>query len=121
MKPLLKKELPFFLKRFDNFRDCEFRSLNILSSSTIELTFAVQDKNRDFDWISLTLEFNNIKDARLLQDKQIPLIDMSDGITLIVDDSKFAFAISECYNLSSILNSSLYIIAETIKYQEGEF
>jgi hypothetical protein len=121
MKPILKKEIASFLKRFDNFRDAELRSLEIISATSIKLVFATQDSSRAFDWITIKLEFNGVSDAKLIQEKQLSFIDMSEGITLLEHQNKFAFAISECYNATSILNSSLYIMADNLKYQEEQF
>ncbi|MBN2815445.1 MAG: hypothetical protein JXQ67_02080 [Campylobacterales bacterium] len=121
MKPLAQTQLQTFLKRFENFKDAELRSLKILSPTAMQLTLAVQDSARAFDWITITLEFNGVSDAKLLDEQQLLFIDMSEGISLIFEDNLFAFGISECYNISSIKNSSLYLIAESLKYEEGQF
>ena len=121
MRPLLQTDIVPFLKRFDNFKDAEFRSLEIISPLLITLTLAVQDASRAFDWITITLEFSGISDAKLLEEQQLSFIDMSEGISLISIENKFAFATSECYNISCIKNSSLYLIADSLKYQEGQF
>ncbi len=121
MKPLLYKELNSFLQRFNNFKDAEFRSLDIISATTIKLTFAAQDNARAFDWVTIELEFNGVSDAKLVQDKHLSLLDMSEGITLLKDENKFAFGLSECYNISDILTSSCYILADSLKYKEGQF
>jgi len=121
MKPLLQTELQTFLKRFNNFRDAEIRSVKILSATNIELTFALQDSARAFDWITLTLSFYGVSDARIVDDKKLAFVDMSEGITLIFKDNLFAFGAGECYNISTLKNSALYLIAENIKYQEGQF
>lgn len=109
------------LERFENFKDAEFRSLEVLSPEQLNLTFAVQDKAREFDWITLSLEFSGITDAKLLQESKMKLIDLSDGINIIKTDTGFAFGIGECYNISTIKSSSCYIIANTLKYEEGLF
>ena len=67
MKPLHLNELPAFNERFSHFKDAEFRSLNIISPLHIQTTFAVQDSARAYDWITITLEFNGVSDARLLE------------------------------------------------------
>ncbi|QSZ43020.1 hypothetical protein GJV85_13195 [Sulfurimonas aquatica] len=121
MKPLSKNEIPSFLERFGNFKDAEFRSLEVLSASQIKLTFALQDKARAFDWITLELEFSSIEDARLLDNNKLSFVDMGDGCSLIHDDEKFAFGIGECYNISIIKNSTCYLVSNNLKYQEGLF
>lgn len=118
MKPLTNTEE--FTKRFGNFIDGEIRSIEIISPTTMRITLAGQDSARSFDWITVTLEFNGVSDARLLDQSKLSLIDMSEGLT-IINDNKFAFAIGECYNISSIKSSTLYIECNGLKYEEGAF
>jgi len=121
MKPLLEKELPSFLQRFDNFKEAEFRSLEMISPTQISITFATQDNARAFDRVTIKLEFTNVTDAKLLQESKISLINISDGISIIYNNNKFAFTIAECYNISDIKNTTLYIISDSLKFQEGIF
>ncbi len=120
MKPLLAKDLAAFMQRFNNFKDGEFRSLEVISPTTMKITLAGQDEARAFDWISLELELNGVNDARLLDSSKLHLVDMSEGVNLI-HDGGIAFGIGEYNNLSSIKNSPCYIICTDIKYQEGNF
>ncbi|DAB27572.1 MAG: hypothetical protein A2513_01230 [Sulfurimonas sp. RIFOXYD12_FULL_33_39] len=121
MKPLLKKDIESFLKRFESFVDSELRSINIISPSIVKITLATQDSARGFDWITLELEFNGISDAKLVENSKLVHVDMSDGVSLIFADNQFTFAIS-CYNsASNITNSICYIKATSIKYIEGLF
>lgn len=121
MKPLLRHELQEFCERFENFQDAELRSLKLISPTDIELTLAVQDKARAYDWISLMLAFNTITDAKLIEDEKLHLVDMNDGAAIIDSDGMFAFGIGQCYNSSTVKSSTLYIISENLKYQEGSF
>jgi len=119
MKPITNIEK--FLKRFDSFKDGELRSMKIISPTVMLVTLAVQDSAREFDWITVDLEFNGITDAKLLDESKLSLIDMSDGISIINNDKKFAFGIGECYNISSIKNSTSFIESQSLKYKEGSF
>ena len=121
MKPLALNELPAFTERFSSFKDAEFRSLEIISPLQIRTTFAVQDSARAYDWITITLEFNGVSDARLLESTKLSFVDMSDGANLIKDETLFAFGIGECYNISTLKSASCYIIATSLKYEEGLF
>ncbi|WP_297441142.1 hypothetical protein [Sulfurimonas sp.] len=109
------------LDRFDNFKDAQLRLVEVVSPSHIKVTLGVQDKARDFDWISLTLEFTGIVDARLPKENQLEFIDMSDGVSILKDDNKFVFAIGACYNISTIKNSIFYIISTDLKSYESPF
>jgi hypothetical protein len=119
MKPLLKKDLSTFLKRFNDFRDAELRSLEIISPTAVKITLEAQDSAREFDWITISLELSGISDANLPQNSKLPHIDMSDGITIIFTDTQIAFGIGNYDNFSNITNSICYIKATSIKYQES--
>jgi len=121
MKPLTQNNIPAFLERFNNFKDAEFRSLEIISPLKIKLIFALQDAARAFDWITIELEFNGVSDARLLEQKRLSFVDMSEGVNIVKNDDLFAFGIGECYNISNIKNSICYLIATDLKYREGLF
>ena len=108
-------------ERFSNFVDAELRSLEILSPTEITLTMALQDKARDFDWITLQLHFSGVSDARLVDEKQLSFIDMSSGATLLEEGTLVAFGSGECYNIEDIKNQTLYIIANTLKTSESAF
>ena len=120
MKPI-PNNLNAFLERFNHFKDAEFRSMDIISPLQIKLTFALQDAARAFDWITITLEFNGVNDARLLEPNRLAFVDMSDGANIVKDGNLFAFGIGERYNISNIKNSICYLIANDLKYEEGLF
>lgn len=119
MKPLLKKDLSPFLKRFDDFRDAELASLEIVSPTTAKITLKAQDSAREFDWATISLELSGINDANLPQSSKLPHIDMSDGITIISTDTQIAFGIGSYDSFTNITDSICYIKATTIKYQES--
>jgi len=108
------------LERFEHFKDAEFRSVQIISATQIKLIFAVQDKARAYDWITMELDFYGVSDAKLIEDTKLSFIDMSDGIS-IFKDTLFLFAIGEYNNSTNINDSLFYIKADNIKYKEGSF
>ena len=119
MKPLTNSEE--FLKRFDNFRDGEFRSIEVISPSKMLVILAGQDEARAFDWISVKLEFNDVSDARLLDSSKLSLLDMSDGISMINNGNNITFGIGKCDNEANVKSSSTYIESKTVKFEEGQF
>lgn len=121
MKPLLAKELQTFLKRFDNFIDCEIRHVEVISPTTVKITITAQDSARGFDWLCIEFEFNGISDAKLLDNSKLLHVDMSDGISLIYEENSFAYGVGNYNNLSGIKNAVSFIISSSIKYEEGPF
>ncbi|MGE4396028.1 MAG: hypothetical protein AB7D34_01085 [Sulfurimonas sp.] len=121
MRPLLKKEIDTFLDRFGRFVDSEFRSIEIVSPSTVKITLAAQDSARGFDWITVDLEFDGVSDANLPQSSKLPHLDMSDGVTLISKGDLFAFGVGSYDALSNITDSLCYIKAGSLKYSQGAF
>ncbi len=108
-------------QRFNNFKDAELRSIETVSPTHIKLTLALQDAARAFDWITLELDFTGVSDARLLEHEKLAYVDMSEGASLLHVKKEFAFGIGACYNIQAIKNSTLYIISQDVKYQEGQF
>ena len=121
MKPLSSSAIENFLERFDNFVDAEFRSVEIVDPFEIKVTLAAQDKARDFDWVTVSLLFSGVEAANLVEENQLAFLDMSEGVSILFEDTHFAFGTTKCYNTSALQSASLYIIAKTLKYEEGAF
>ena len=119
MKPLTNVEE--FLKRFNNFKDGELRSIEVISPTKMLVTLAGQDEARAFDWVSIKLEFNNVSDARLLDNSKLSFVDMSDGISMINNGNSIIFGIGDCNNEAKMKSSSSYMESQTVKFEEGQF
>ncbi|MDF1875291.1 hypothetical protein JHD48_06060 [Sulfurimonas sp. SAG-AH-194-I05] len=119
MKPL--DNVAKFLKRFDHFKNGELRSIDIIDATTMLVTLAGQDEARAFDWVSMKLEFTDVKDARLLENAKLSLLDMENGISIIKNRNTLAFTIGECYNISNLKSATCYIESTYIKYEEDLF
>jgi len=76
MQPLLSNKLTEFLDRFVSFEEAEFRNIEILNPTTIVLTFAIQDKNRAYDWITIKLEFSGVSEASLIDNNKLSFVNM---------------------------------------------
>lgn len=112
MKPLTKSALKDFLERFEYFKDGEFRNIEINSPTNITLTFATQDSSRSYDWVTISLEFDSVSDASLLDNSSLEHVDMNDGIEITNDGTEFAFKIN---------NSTCHVKSSSLKYEEGQF
>jgi len=121
MKPLLQKDIASFLERFCHFQDGEIVSLSLISPNEIHLCIATQDKKRAFDWIHLDFVFFGIENARLLENVQLQMVDLSEGISLIAQSQKIGLALGKYNSLSTMEDAQFYIIAHDVKYEEKTF
>jgi hypothetical protein len=120
MKPLHSFDIPKFLDRFDAFCNAELSSLEILSPTTLKLTLQTQDKQRAFDWISLELLFEEVQDAKLVEESKLSFVDMQEGISLMFQDGTF-YCFHGRYSVKNgTINALCYIISKSLKYQELE-
>ena len=121
MKPLLPKQIPELLTRIDHAIDGELRSIimNHPQSFTVELS--VQDKNRGYDWINIAFEVDGIVDARLIDEEKLELVDMSEGLSILIEEGTFSLAIGKYKRLETLKDATLYLIGSSIKYEERPF
>lgn len=108
-------------ERFNSFIDSEFKELVVIDPRSFKLTLNVQDKARDFDWIGLEFNFDGVSDAHLVDSSKLKFIDTSDGVSIFEENQKFYFGVGSYQNDSSIKNSQLYFVSNTIKYEEIAF
>jgi len=108
MKPLLTKEINNFLKRFDYFQNSEFRHVETNSPTNISITLTAQDEAKAFDWVSITLMFDGVSDALLLDNNKLNFLNMEDGISILYKGNKFYFGIGKCENISAIKTSTCH-------------
>ncbi|MEA3522410.1 MAG: hypothetical protein U9R50_05500 [Campylobacterota bacterium] len=121
MKPLHVSDIETFTKRFDYAIDGELRSLTILNPTTMTLRLSVQDEGRGFDWIDLELEVSGVNDARLVQESKLSFLDMSEGISILFEDSNVIVCIGDYSSFDAAQNAPLFIRGSGLKYQENEF
>lgn len=121
MKPLLPNSFKTFLQRFNNFKDAEIRSFEVISPTNITLTLAAQDSARAHDWITVTLSFEGVTNAKLIEENRFSFVDMSEGISLLNEADSIAIGIGFYNNLNAIQNATSFIISKSLKYQEGKF
>jgi hypothetical protein len=121
MKPLLPNNFKTFLQRFNNFKDAEIRSFEVISPTNIILTLATQDSARAYDWITVTLAFEGVHNAKLIEENRFSFVDMSEGISLLNEENNIAFGIGFYNSMNAIQNATSFIISKSLKYQEGQF
>ncbi len=121
MRPLISSSASILLERIEHTKGGELRSIIMQDPTTFTLTFSVQDRNRGFDWINIAFEISGIYDARLIDDKKLAFVDMSDGVSILFEDSECGLLFGDYRSLDSAADSVIYMLGDSIKYEELPF
>jgi len=121
VKPLASASAAALLERIDYAVDCEIRSVTILSPTSIAIRFSVQDRGREFDWIDIIFEVNGVDNAHLIDEEKLPHVDMSEGISIIIEGTRTGIGIGRYVSLANLCDSPLCLIGSSIKYEEASF
>ncbi len=121
MKPLYANKTPELLQRIDNAIDGELYAVTMNSPLNFTVELSVQDTNRGNDWINIAFEVDGVSDARLVDDEQVSFIDMADGVSIVFEEGKCAFAIGKYNALASVKDAAFYLTGTSIKYEERPF
>lgn len=119
VKPLSASTLKNLLERIDFAREGQIRSLIPLSPTSIEIRFSVQDIARGYDWIDVLFRVDGVNDAKLMSDNVLRSLDMSEGITVEINDKNCALAIGSYSGRCD--EAPCYILGSTIGYEELPF
>jgi len=120
MKPLTPTALKKLLKRFDSFKGNEICSLTIISPLEIELELTAQDSARAFDWVKVRFLFQGVSDARLVDASKLAYLESSEGVCITYAENAYYFCLGS-YTPASYRDAQLYIVAQSIKYDESSF
>jgi len=121
MKPLLPNKFQELLTRIDQAIDGELITVTMNNPQNFTIELSVQDKNRGYDWINIAFEVDGISDARLLDDKSLALVDMSEGISLIEENGEIGICIGKYTALSALRDAKMFLIGQSVKYEERAF
>ena len=122
MKPLVtQKSVKMLLERFERGIDAQNIRITVKSATKIEVQLSLQDTHREYNWIDVVFEIDGVSDARLLEENQLAHIDMSEGFSLIVTSCVTGFCIGNYTNSSNFRDSCLFIVGESLKYNELPF
>ena len=119
IKPLSASTLKNLLERIDNAAGGEIRSLTPLSPTSVEIRFSVQDIARGYDWIDVLFRIEGVNDAKLVSDNVLRSLDMSEGITVEINDKSCALAIGSYTGRAN--EAPCYILGTSIGYEELPF
>jgi len=120
MKPLYNSLLDELYKRCNEFIDAELLSVEVLTPTTIKLLLNTQDKARGYDWIALELLFEDVEDARIVENSKLKHIDSSEGLGFFYKEGKFVFHCGNSNRKSGTKDAICYIISNNLRYNEIE-
>ncbi len=113
------EQIDSLLEKYDYFRAAQIRSIEPTSESSKILTLVVQDdEGEDSDIVRI--EFKDIKSSKILVNSILPMLDMMDGISLIVENNLYGFALGRDTAMLHVQNAPLYIIASEISIEENK-
>ena len=105
------------LEKYNHFKFEQLRSIEQLPDSSKIVTLVVQDDDGE-DVNTITIEFKNINDSKILKNSVLSFLDMGSGITLIKENGLYGFAIGSGTAMLHVHSAPLYIIASDIKIEE---
>jgi len=105
------------LKKHNNFKDAQIRSIENISDSSKVLTLVVQDDDGE-DTDRVKIAFSGIRDSRILENSVLPFLDMMSGISIIIEHDLYGFAIGDGSAMLHVHNAPLYIISSNITIEE---
>lgn len=121
MKPLSSSSASQLLERIEYAKGGELRFIDMKDPTTFTITFSVQDRNREFDWINIVFEISGIHDARFIDDDKFIFVDMSEGISVLFENDDCGLLFGDYSSLASANDAVMYIIGKSIKYEELPF
>ena len=111
------EQIDTILKKYNNFKDAQVRSVQNLTESSKLLTLVVQDDDgEDINTVKVT--FNNINDSRVLVNDVLPFLDMMSGITILKENNLYGFAVGNCSAMLHVHSAPMYIISSDIEIEE---
>jgi len=107
------KEIDTLLKKHNNFKGAQIRSVVNLTETSKVVTLVEQDDDgEDIHIVKLT--FTGIQSSRILDGSVLSFLDTLSGISLIEENNLYGFAVGSCNAMLNVHNSPMYIVAEGI-------
>lgn len=106
------------LKKYDNFKFAQLRTIKQLPDSLVIVTLVTQDDDGE-DMNTINIKFINVTDSHILIDSVLPFLDMMSGISIIKEHNLYGFAVGSCNAMTNINNSPLYIVSSDIQVEDN--
>lgn len=110
-------EIISLLKKYNNFKYAQVRSIEQFPDNSKTLTLAILDDDEE-DLNIVEIEFSNVQNSRILQNSVLGFLDMSSGISIIKENNLYGFALGSGTAMLHVHNAPLFIVAADIKIQE---
>lgn len=111
------EQIDSLLEKYDHFKDAQIRSIQQPSDTSAIVTIVVQDDDGE-DINTITLEFDQIKESRILVDHVLPFLDMMGGISLINENDFYGFGVGSGSAMLNIHNAPMFIIASELSIED---
>jgi hypothetical protein len=111
------EQINSILEKYNHFKDAQIRSVQSLSDTSKVVTLVVQDEDGE-DLHTISIEFKDIKESRILQNSVLAFLDMMSGISIIKEHGLYGFAVGSGSAMLHVHNAPLYIIASDITIEE---
>ncbi|MBT8344144.1 MAG: hypothetical protein HKP62_07280 [Sulfurovum sp.] len=105
------------LEKYNHFKDAQIRSIQPLSDSSKVVTLVVQDDDGE-DLNTVSIEFKDIKESKILQNSVLAFMDMGSGISIVKEHDLYGFALGSGTAMLHVHNAPLYIVASDINIEE---
>ena len=105
------------LEKYKNFKDAQIRSVKNLSENSKVVTIVIQDDDGE-DLNSVELEFNDIKESRILENSVLAYLDMMSGITIVKEHELYGFGLGSGTAMLHVHNAPLFIVASALEIRE---
>ena len=112
------ENINILLEKYNYFKDAQIRSIRQLSDSSKVVTLVLQDDDGE-DLNSVNIEFDDIKQSRILDGNVLSFLDMMSGISIIKEHDLYGFAIGSGTAMLHVHNAPLFIVASEIKVEEN--
>ena len=111
------EQINSLLEKYNNFKDAQIRSIQPLSDSSKVVTLVVQDDDGE-DINTISIEFKDIKESKILQNSVLSFMDMGSGISIVKEHGLYGFALGSGTAMLHVHSAPLYIIASDINIEE---
>ena len=111
------EQIDSVLEKYNNFRDAQIRSIHSPTDTSKVVTLVMQDDDGE-DLNTVTIEFKDIKESKILQNSVLAFMDMGSGISIVKEHGLYGFALGSGTAMLHVHSAPLYIVASEISIEE---